>query len=255
MTCGIYLLIFKGTDEVYIGKSINIEKRFGEHLSSFRTNSASIKLQNAFNKYGQPTYAILCIETENNLDNIEKNLIEEFNSIEEGFNTLPSSNGTSGIYGEDTWASTHTNNEFISIFKELLKRPYKSHIDISIIFNVNVSLVAAIATGHRCRHLLSSMFPIEYIELMSLKGKRVEIKDKPSTTHAYEKIQYIEAIKLLVGPTKILHKEIANLTGINIDTIRDINSCRRHKWLEQVCPKEWQILSSKKQLKSKDKIL
>jgi len=36
MTIGIYKLVFEGTDKVYIGQSICIEKRFNNHLCELR---------------------------------------------------------------------------------------------------------------------------------------------------------------------------------------------------------------------------
>jgi len=251
MTCGIYALTFKGTDKVYIGKSINIEKRHGEHLSSFKYLSTSKKLQGAYNEFGQPSFEILYIGGVETLDKIEEDLIREFDSINNGFNTLPSSNGSTGIYGEDVYSSTHTNKEFIEVFLELLKRPYKTHKEISQIFNVNISFVSAIATGQRGVQLLTKLFPKEYKELELLNGCRKEVCIKPSTTSKYLNEQYIEVIKLLTSSIKkYKHQEISDITKVNINVIRDINSCRRHKWLEQVCPTEWQILISRKQSKN-----
>ena len=44
MTIGIYRLVFKDTDKCYIGQSVHIEKRFKDHLNSFKTETATTKL-------------------------------------------------------------------------------------------------------------------------------------------------------------------------------------------------------------------
>lgn len=59
MTCGIYIMSFKGTDKVYIGKSKSIETRANSHMFLFRKNRAPYKLQQAYNTFGNPDLEIL----------------------------------------------------------------------------------------------------------------------------------------------------------------------------------------------------
>ena len=51
MTTGIYQLVFKGTDKVYIGQSIDIEHRYKGHISCLQLGKGVSKLQNAYNIY------------------------------------------------------------------------------------------------------------------------------------------------------------------------------------------------------------
>lgn len=87
MTIGIYRLIFPNTDKCYIGQSVNIERRYMQHLRSFELSSASAKLQNAYNMYGKPKLDILLDSIEvSELDTCENEAIEIFDSFHNGFN-------------------------------------------------------------------------------------------------------------------------------------------------------------------------
>lgn len=57
MTCGIYRLTFGNS--VYIGKSINIEKRFQTHKTLLNNNKHTTLLQNAYKLHRAPTLKIL----------------------------------------------------------------------------------------------------------------------------------------------------------------------------------------------------
>jgi len=87
MTCGIYILLFSNTDKVYIGQSVNIEKRFKEHIWALSVGRESPKMQEAFAKFGHPVCELLCISAVENLNSLEYMYIKEFNAVEQGFNT------------------------------------------------------------------------------------------------------------------------------------------------------------------------
>ena len=53
MTTGIYRLVFK-SGKVYYGQALDIEVRFADHLKSFKCGKASKKLQEEYDKYGEP---------------------------------------------------------------------------------------------------------------------------------------------------------------------------------------------------------
>lgn len=59
MTIGIYQIKNKINGKVYIGQSINIEKRLKRHLNDLRKlKHRNQHLQNAFNKYGEKSWYI-----------------------------------------------------------------------------------------------------------------------------------------------------------------------------------------------------
>lgn len=89
MTCGIYRLIFEGTNKCYIGQSINIEKRYLEHLRSFELGTASKKMLLAYSAYGKPSLDILLDNIDKQeLNSLENEAIEIFDSYHNGFNSV-----------------------------------------------------------------------------------------------------------------------------------------------------------------------
>lgn len=78
MTCGIYKLDFN--DYYYIGKSVNIEDRFKQHITRFNNGTAAKLLQKAFNEYGAPSYKILRQCHPDHLEVLEAVYIEAYNN-------------------------------------------------------------------------------------------------------------------------------------------------------------------------------
>lgn len=89
---GIYKIRNKVTGKVYIGKSTDIEERWNEHRRLLRNNNHhSIKLQKAYNKYGEDAFEYSVIETtpyEKTLDILEQKYMAQFNSVEDGYNMV-----------------------------------------------------------------------------------------------------------------------------------------------------------------------
>lgn len=57
----------------------------------------------------------------------------------------------------------------------------------------------------------------------------------------YSNQQVLEAFMMLVEGDLYI-KEISNLTGISIDTLRDISKCKTHTWIKKVHPIEYAVL-------------
>lgn len=58
MSSGVYLLEF-APGVTYVGKSVNIEGRYDQHIKSLRDGTASVKMQHAYNAYGPPNVQVL----------------------------------------------------------------------------------------------------------------------------------------------------------------------------------------------------
>lgn len=58
MSSGVYQLDFDQGGK-YIGKSVNIERRWEEHIANMHDNKSSQKLQAAYRKYGVPARSVL----------------------------------------------------------------------------------------------------------------------------------------------------------------------------------------------------
>lgn len=70
MTSGIYQLTFSDGNN-YIGKSINIEKRWQEHYKSILQNKAAAKMQAAYKRCGMPEGEILFEAHPHHIDFLE----------------------------------------------------------------------------------------------------------------------------------------------------------------------------------------
>lgn len=171
MTCGIYLLEFKGTDRVYVGLSKNIERRYGEHITAFKTNNHTLKLTEAYKQYGLPTLKIILECEEFELGSAEQEAIEIFNSVKDGFNSVAwSSIGGSGTYGELSASSKFSNAQIIDAFNLLYSGNLKQR-EISELTGVSLSIVSKIATGTK-HTWLKEVYPNEYSSMLARKGNR-----------------------------------------------------------------------------------
>jgi group I intron endonuclease len=172
MTIGIYLLKFSGTNKVYVGQSLVIKERFTKHKYKLKNNLANYKLQNAFNHYGFPILEILVECDENDdLDLLENEAIEIFDSVNNGFNiNTKASGGGTGLQGETHGNSKYTSIVIKEVFKQLLLDiPFK---DISNTTGVKISTIRDISKG-KSHKWLAEIYPEEYQLLKDLKYTRV----------------------------------------------------------------------------------
>ena len=99
VVCGIYKITNLCNQKVYIGKSIDILKRWVVHKSLLNENKHYNKhLQNAWNKYGQDSFLFEIIDTdsEDKLDDLEVYYIDFYNSAsqEHGYNKTLGGDGS-----------------------------------------------------------------------------------------------------------------------------------------------------------------
>lgn len=198
MTCGIYMLQFKGTDKVYIGQSINIEKRYKEHLTRPKTGR---KLQEAFNTYGNPTLLILLDDlTPDELNDAENESIEIFNSVDNGFNQLYLAGSFPDNSGTANGMSKYSKEEIVEAFNLLLDNPDNSAKQLATLTTVKQQTIERIAAGS-AHTWLKDLYPIKYTELLSRKGTKTfctrEKLGKPSVS--------------LISPAGEIYKDIPNI--------------------------------------------
>lgn len=168
MTTGIYVLRFNNTNKVYIGQSIDIEDRFIKHKSAFNRNAAAPKLQQAFNTYGMPVLEILVECSTKDLNILEKEAIQIFNAVDNGFNTLNES-GNPIMFGEKAGTAKYTNEQYVSVLRLLVqKTPTLSKRKIEEITGISIYTIRHIAAlESHC--WLSEVRPHEYAELVRIK--------------------------------------------------------------------------------------
>lgn len=87
---GIYAIKNIINNKVYIGQSVDINKRFKQHLWGLNHNRHdNPHLQNSWNKYKEENFEFIVLEEVediNNLDIQEQYWIDEFNSYNDGYN-------------------------------------------------------------------------------------------------------------------------------------------------------------------------
>lgn len=172
MTCGIYKLSFNSNiNNIYIGQSINIEKRLKQHLALFHSNKASKKLQEAFNAYGPPTLELVQECVVENLNNLEEYYISKFDTVKEGLNTRSTPCGGTSLWGESNGHSKYSNDQIVDCLFFLISSPKLTYPIISSRTGVNRGTIVDIAngTGHSW---LREYFPEEYSLLMSFRHRR-----------------------------------------------------------------------------------
>lgn len=177
MTIGIYKLTFNGTDKVYIGQSLNIEKRLVAHKSLFNREAHSKKLQAAYGLYGVPTLNILEVCPENLLDTYENRYISELNTVDNGFNTLRCAGGGSSLEGEDVGSSLYTNIQIEEAFMYLVHSPEKTSKEISALTKVSKDTIDAISC-FKVHKRLARLYPEEYDILRSRDISKNRAKNK-----------------------------------------------------------------------------
>lgn len=195
MTIGIYALYWEEQDLIYIGQSQNIESRFKEHLYKLeKQNHTNYKVQDTYNKYGNPKLVLIekCDILE--LNNLEIYWTNEFDSINNGLNIVEA--GKVG-WGVNSNASKYTKWQILKVFS-LLYKGKLSLINISTRCKVSYSLVQDIRRS--VTHLwLRDTYPNKYELMLTF--------DRINTGHYALANQNIRLVK---DPTGIIH-EVLNI--------------------------------------------
>lgn len=161
MTIGIYSLYFEEIDsKVYIGQSVNIEKRYKDHKSALQTQKhTNYKLQEAYNLYGFPQFSVIEKCSFEELDILEIFWTNEFDSIINGLNICYPGKGAAS--GPDNHNSKYSRLQILRVFRKLYLSNELSDNEIGLLYNVHSSTVTNIRLGHS--HLwLKDSYPAQY---------------------------------------------------------------------------------------------
>lgn len=172
--CGVYKLNFKGTDQVYIGKGVDILHRFVVHKRKFLQGTHTNKMMLAYNTYGMPSLEILVECSKEELNSTEDEAIGIFDSVNRGFNTLFSSTDMpdgSSTPGELHGMSKHSNLKIQEVLHLLAGTDNLRLSDIAKIAEVSYKVVSHIAAG-TSHTWLAEAFPEEYKMMLSKKYLR-----------------------------------------------------------------------------------
>lgn len=173
MTIGIYCLSFGDSDKVYIGQSINIERRYKRHINRLSkesyNNCRNYKLLKAYLHFGTPSITILESSTLELLDSAEIFWIKEFDSINNGLNIC--AGGKSG-WGVNNGSSIYTEEQILQVFNLLSNSNCYTYSDIHDITKLPVSLISSIAMGSTHTWLEDTYYDNYYL-MESLNSNRL----------------------------------------------------------------------------------
>ena len=230
---GIYLLKFKGYHGVYVGQSLDIYTRYSKHLYRLKNNLANHKLQEAYEKYGEPNLEILHILDESSgetLDELEQMAIEIFDSVNTGLNirTKPAGGGE-GLQGQYHGNSKYTNDLIIQVFS-MICQPTNSFKDIASILGVNINLVRDISKG-KAHRWLKDLYPDKYVEMLEL------INTREKNTYK-DKYGFIPKLKSPSGDIVSVHNitEFSKQNSLNKSHISGVLSGKRKSHLGWTLP-------------------
>lgn len=97
---GIYAITHTGSGKMYVGSAVNINKRKSVHIANLRAGSHhSIKLQNAWNKYGESLFEFktLLVCDKKDLLFYEQRLIDGYDVANTGYNVCPTAGSCIGV--------------------------------------------------------------------------------------------------------------------------------------------------------------
>lgn len=146
MNSGIYKIINLLDGNLYIGSSININKRFKYHLYLLQKNKHHSKhLQNAWNKYGKNNFRFEFIE---NVNSEKKKLTEReqfyLDNLKPTYNTCKKAYSCLGINSGENHPRAKLNLVQVNeIRKQLLnrKQSHKTRKDIADQFGISLSTI------------------------------------------------------------------------------------------------------------------
>lgn len=197
MTCGIYKITNLINNKIYIGKSVNIQKRWNQHKNA--KDSSPIHL--AIQKYGINNFVIDILEecSRDELDQKEKYWIQKYNScFGDGYNAT--------IGGDGSSHSVKLSHEELLKIIDLLQNSKETFSEIGKKFGVSSTTISQINIGES-RVLSDLIYPIRKNRF----DKRKIDKDP---------------LSILLEQTKGDYNYIANFYNVSYVTIK--NLCKEY---------------------------
>ena len=147
MTTGIYKIQNKINNKIYIGQSVNIERRWKDHRSSYKDendHSYNTHLYRSMRKYGIENFDFSIIEIcePNQLNEKERYWIERYDSFFNGYNLT---------LGGDAQGTEENKHKVIGIINDLINTSDTQKV-IAERWNLSEEMVQGINTGRYWRH-------------------------------------------------------------------------------------------------------
>lgn len=169
LSCGIYKIENKISSKVYIGQSINIERRWKRHISSSKNENNKYynsELYIDFRKYSINSFNFEIIEyCENDIKILherEKYWIEYYKAFEFGYNNSFGAGGTNKLY-----------KNYFKIVDDL-KDNLLTYKEIANKYNISMQTLTAINTGrawyHNIKYPIRESHKSEYQKIQGKNG-------------------------------------------------------------------------------------
>ena len=132
MTCGIYMIKNMVNSKIYIGQSVDIEKRWREHRSGLRGNDHDNKhLQNAWNKYGESNFefTVICECDESQLNTKEIDYIAKLKTYDPKVGYNKTYGGEGGRHTEETRRKLSEAHKGKTLSEEHKRKMRENHAD------------------------------------------------------------------------------------------------------------------------------
>lgn len=158
---GIYKFENLKNGKIYIGQSVNIEKRYLEHFNCHKNENYKgydTKFYRALRQYGIENFSFEVISINpNDMDEEEMYWIEYYNSYENGYNSTRGGNVTESC--EEHPNAKLTNHQVLQI-KHLLFSTKESQYDIADRYAVSQSEISQINSGKKWSEIGEYSYPI-----------------------------------------------------------------------------------------------
>lgn len=200
MTIGIYALVFNNYNEIYIGQSVDVQKRYNSHIHYLKQGKdENVKLHRAYSKYGIPSLEIVEECTIAELDSKELEYIILFDTVNTGLNKILPINGIGR--GTTAPASIYSEDVIRSLVPLLLDKT-KTLKDIESISGINKNTIISIYNGDMHR-----WFSEEYHDVIPKIKELAEYRRINSRTAVFSG----KVIPSIISPAGEI---ISNITNI-----------------------------------------
>ena len=213
MTIGIYKLSFN-VDNIYIGQSIDIERRYKQHISAMKNKTNNPNLNNAFEIYGLPIMTIEQVCTISELNNLEDKFIIDYSITNKLLNIKQSSKDTPRLVGDSNGNSKFSNTQIVEVLYLLTDEKPLSREEISNKTKVNLHTVNAIKNLNT-HTWLEEVYPERYQILKDIKYTYYQVLSPTGEIFKFTNIAQFAALKGLDRSTlcKVLNGKRASHLG------------------------------------------
>lgn len=210
MVKAIYKITNLLNNKVYIGQSVNPQKRWWQHCNSAQVHCDEYPIHNAIRKYGKDNFLFEVIEWTGNYDNREMELIKQYNSISPNGYNISKGGANTVLTGEDNGRNTIPSSIVPLIISDLQKSNLSDR-EIATKYDTTDKIVSDINHG-RTHRLNGVKYPIR------IKKGRQQLSESESN-----------AIKELLKSSSLSMTEIARKYCTSKTNISQINCGRSFK--------------------------